>query len=155
MLHSVRNKDKSKNIPTEDLRDFLREEDQEGHRCCIRGTRRSIRNGCGADSQDAEPWALATVATYMFRRMGLGPPPTAPPFTPAAENPSVTGSRSIRRAEKSISLLQRDRESCRLKRENRGGARTRRSCSQGVERLQWYAHGESGHPAGPRLAVLQ
>ncbi len=29
-VHSVRHKDKRKNIPTEELRDFVREKDQEG-----------------------------------------------------------------------------------------------------------------------------
>ena len=87
-IKAIRHKDTRKNIPTEELRDFVGEEEQRRRRCSTRATPRSTRSSSGRarTSRTARTLWCRRVPIYIQEkidprrssRTSAAPPPNAP-----------------------------------------------------------------------------
>ncbi len=71
-VESIRHKDKRANIPTEELRDFVAEDEKRARRrCSTRATRRSTRNSSGRarTSRTAQDLAVPVVPIYIQEKI--------------------------------------------------------------------------------------
>ena len=70
-VKAIKHKDTRKNIPTEELRDFVADDEQAPERCCIRATRRSTRNssGRGRTSRTAADLEVPAVPIYIQEKI--------------------------------------------------------------------------------------